>query len=92
MSETRTYFAISILSSRTFWFNVANLLVAVLSLTEVAVLIPPRFMSLQAALVAIANMYLRTVTVRPVAFIAPGTSTPVSVPKINPPDPSAITD
>jgi len=90
--ETRTYFAISILSSRTFWFNAANLCVAVLSLTEIVVLIPPRYMPLQAALVAIANMYLRTVTVRPAAFIAPGTSTPVTVPKIDPPPPATLTD
>jgi hypothetical protein len=90
--EVVTYFAISILSSRTFWWNLANGVVALLSLAEVVAVIPPRFLSLQLAVVAMVNLYLRTVTVRPVALIAPGTTAPVRVPKIGPPDPPTVTD
>lgn len=89
---TVTYWAISVLSSRTVWFNAANFLVAGLSLTEVVTLIPPRFLSLQVALVAMINLYLRTVTTRPVAFIAPGETKPIAVAKISPPDPPVVTD
>ncbi len=89
---TVTYWAISVLSSRTVWFNSANFLVAALSLTEVVTLIPPRFLSLQAAVVALINVYLRTVTTRPVALIAPGETKPVAVPKIAPPDPPVVSD
>lgn len=93
--ETRptvTYWAISLFSSRTFWWNAANGVLAVLSLTEVTTLIPARFLSLQVAIVAAVNLYLRTVTVRPVAIIAPGTTTPIAVPKIDPPAPPLVTD
>jgi hypothetical protein len=90
--ETRTYFAISILSSRTFWFNAVSLFLAVLQLTEIVTLIPPRFLPLQLAIVAIGNMWLRTVTVRPAAFIAPGTTVGIQVAKIDPPPPAALTD
>jgi hypothetical protein len=87
-----TYWAISLFSSRTFWWNAANGLLALLSLTEVTTLIPPRFLSLQLAIVATVNLYLRTVTVRPVALIAPGTTIPVEVAKIGPPPPPVVTD
>jgi len=87
-----TYWAISLFSSRTFWWNLANAILALLSLTEVTTLIPPRFLSLQLAVVASVNLYLRTVTVRPVALIAPGTTTPVSVPKVGPPPPALVGD
>ena len=88
------YRAISLFSSRTFWFNLANGIASLLSLTEVVTLIPPRFLSLQLAVVAVVNLYLRTVTVRPVALIAMGMTTPVAVRKIGPPDapPPALTD
>jgi hypothetical protein len=91
MTETRTYFAISILNSRTFWFNAANLFLAITSLTEVATLIPARFLPVQLALVAIVNVWLRTVTVRPVVLAAPGTVTPVAVQKLDPPS-ALVTD
>jgi hypothetical protein len=89
---TVTYWAISVLSSRTNWFNAASLFVAVLSLTDVLVLIPARFLPLQAACVAIVNLWLRTITVRPVALIAPGTTKAVDVAKLSPPDPPVVTD
>ena len=86
------YWAISVLSSRTMWFNFASFLVAVLSLTEVVTLIPPRFMPVQAALTAIINLWLRSVTVRPAVWIAPGTTIPVQVQRLNPPQPTTPTD
>jgi hypothetical protein len=86
------YWAISVLSSRTVWFNAANFLVAALSLSEVVTLIPPRFLSLQAAIVALINVYLRTVTMRPVAFSAPGSVTPVEVQRLGPPPPPIVSD
>jgi len=89
---TVTYWAISLFSSRTFWWNAANGILALLSLTEVTSIIPPRFLSLQIAVAAAVNLYLRTVTVRPVAFIAPGGTQPVTVAKVGPPDPPTVTD
>ena len=90
--RTVEYFAISLFSSRTFWFNAANFIVAALSMTEITTLIPPRFLPLQAAVVAVVNMGLRLATVRPAALIAPGTTTPVDVPRIGPPPPATPTD
>ena len=87
-----TYFAISILSSRTFWFNAANLFVASLSLTEVTTIVPLRYMPLQAAVVAVVNMWLRTITVRPTALIAPGRTQATLVDRIGPPDPPKVGD
>jgi len=89
---TVTYWAVSVFSSRTMWFNAANLVLAALSLTEVATLIPPRFLPLQLAAVAFINMWLRQATVRPVALIAPGETKAVAVPKIDPPAPPGVTD
>jgi len=89
---TVTYYAISLFSSRTFWWNLGNGILALLSLTEVTAIIPPRFLSLQLAVVAAVNCWLRTVTVRPAAFIAPGTTTPVAVPKVGPPPPALVGD
>jgi hypothetical protein len=89
---TVTYWAISILSSRTVWFNAANLLLAALELTEVTTLIPVRYLPTQLAVVALVNMWLRTITTRPVAFIPPGDTVPVQVAKVGPPDPPVVTD
>ena len=94
MAPVRTveYFAVSIFSSRTFWFNLANLVLAALSMTEVATLIPPKYLPVQAAVVATINMWLRLYTVRPAAVITPGTSVAVEVPKLAPPKPKPVTD
>jgi len=86
------YWGISLFSSRTFWFNAANLILAALSLTEVVTLIPVRFLSLQAAVVALINMWLRSITVRPAVLILPGQSVPVTVAKVDPPAPPLVTD
>ena len=92
MPDTVTYWAESLFSSKTFWLNTVTFGIAVLSATDVLVIIPVRFLPTVTALVAMGNIYLRTVTVRPVAFIAPGTAVPVSVPKIDPPKPPMVTD
>jgi len=89
---TVEYWGISLFSSRTFWFNAANLILAALSLTEVVTLIPARFLSLQAAIVALINMWLRSITVRPAVLILPGQSVPVTVAKVDPPAPPLVTD
>ena len=91
-TQTVTYWAVSVFSSRTMWFNAANLLLAALSLSEITTLIPPRYLSLQLAVVALINMWLRQATKRPVAFIAPGETTPVLVPRVGPPDPPVVSD
>lgn len=90
--RTVTYFAISLFSSRTFWVNAAAFLVAASSLTEVTSVVPPRFVPMLGALVALANVYLRLHTVRPAVLIPPGTTQPVEVQKIGPPPPKAVTD
>lgn len=86
--ETVTYYAISILKSRTFRLNAFLLVVTVVPLLadpELLVYIPPRYLVLYAACVKVANIYLRTLTQRPVALIPPGDTVPVAVPKIDEP-------
>ena len=94
MSEqpTVTYWAVSILTSRTAQFAGLTVLLGILSLPEVLALIPLRFMPLLLAIVGVVNLILRKLTVRPVAFIAPGETHPVEVPKIDPPAPPGVTD
>ena len=86
--------AISIFNSRTFWINALAILVPVLSLTEVVVLIPPAYMPIYAAVLAGANIVMRTATVRPVAFIAPGALKEVALNPVAPdkPPPKRMTD
>lgn len=85
--QTVTYFAISLFSSRTFWWNAANFALAALSLSDVTALIPPRYLSLQVAVVAMVNLWLRSITVRPAVIMAPGNVQPVTVAKL----PGAVT-
>lgn len=87
-----TYWAVSVLSSRTMWFNLASFALAALSLTEVTTIIPPRFLPLLGMVVALINLYLRTATTRPVAFVAPGNVKAVQVDKVGPPAPPPVTD
>ena len=91
MTETRTYWAVSILQSRTVWMAIATVLVGVLALPEVVAVIPLRFMPIITAVIGVANFGLRLVTVRPVTLSLPGTLTPVEVPKLDPPAP-LVTD
>lgn len=91
---TVTTFAVSLFTSRTFWFNALSGLVGILSASDTVTLIPPRYLPLSTALVAGANIYLRTITTRPVAMIAPGTVQATQLTKIGPPAPTppAMTD
>ena len=89
---TVTYFAQSILTSRTAQFAALTFLLGVLSLPEVLALIPLRYMPLLLAVVGIVNLGLRKLTVRPVVLSLPGTVTPVEVPKLVPPAPGVSTD
>jgi hypothetical protein len=89
---TVTYFAVSIFSSRTFWFGAATFVAGLLSLPEVVALIPLRALPVVLSVVGFVVVYLRTVTVRPVALIAPGATLPVAVAKIEPPAPPLVTD
>ncbi len=88
---TVTYWAVSILNSRTFWLNAAAGIVALLSATEVLVIIPAKVLPLSTALVAGLNILLRLGTVRPVALILPGETKPIAVAKIDPPQPPVLT-
>lgn len=92
---TVRYWAISIWNSRTFRVNAVLLFVTVVPLLAdpgLITLIPPRYLVLYATLVKLLNIYLRTITQRPVAIIAPGESVPVEVQKIDPPAPEGVTD
>lgn len=89
MPDTIQTFAVSLFSSRTFWFNAISGLVGLLSATDVVTLIPPRYLPLSTAVVAMANIYLRTLTTRPVALIAPGAVQVTQVPALGPPAPPA---
>lgn len=97
------YWGISIFDSRTFWFNAINLIVAAgppvadailaaLSLPEVVAMIPAKYMPLQAAVVAVGNVWLRMKTVRPAVYMDRGETKPVLVPRLGPPDPTKVTD
>lgn len=92
MTETRTYFAISIFNSRTFYLNTAALLVAILSATEVATIVPPKYMPIYGAILASLNIWLRMNTVRPAILIPPGETQPMLVKKVGPPDPPKMGD
>jgi len=89
-----TYWGISIFNSRTAQLNTIALVVMIFSLTEIITLIPPKWMPGYAAVMAVLNIFLRTQTVRPASFIAPGTSSQVSVDKVGPPpaEPGKTTD
>ena len=87
---TVTYWAISILSSRTAQFAFLTFLLGVLSLPEVVSLIPLRYLPVAMAVIGVINLALRYATVRPAMFIAPGTSAPVAVAKIDPPKPRVV--
>ena len=85
---TVTYFAISILNSRTFRINAFLLFATVVPLLadpQLLTYIPPQYLVLYAAAVKVLNIYLRTITQRPVALIPPGATVPVEVAKIVPP-------
>lgn len=76
--------ATSWLLSKTVWWNLANAIVALLSQTEIKVLIPSKYVPLQVAIVTLVNLYLRSDrNVRPIAFIRPGRVKIVRVQKLD---------
>jgi hypothetical protein len=89
---TVTYYGISILQSRTFWINLGAFVFAVLSAEDVITLLPHSVTPFVPAVLAVINIWLRTVTVRPVIFAAPGTTLPIEVPRLGPPAPPLVTD
>jgi hypothetical protein len=85
---TVTYWAISVLNSKTFRTNAVILfsaLTPILALPEVIAVLSPRLLLYLIALVASVNIVLRLVTQRPVALIAINTTKAVDVPKLGPP-------
>lgn len=95
-AETRTYYAVSILSSRTFWVGVGTTVLGLLSDPEIralaAPLVPLEHLPRVLTALGIVIVVLRKLTVRPVVLVSlPGTLTPVLVPKLDPPAP-AVTD
>jgi hypothetical protein len=86
--ETVTYWAISFLKSRTLRVNTVLFLVALVPLLaepDLLATIPPKYLVLYALGVKVANIWLRFVTVRPVAIIPPGDTAPVEVPLLETP-------
>jgi hypothetical protein len=58
----------SLFASRTFWFNAAVGVVAILSADNVVKIIPPRYAQFASALVAAINIILRLYTSEPVSI------------------------
>ncbi len=91
--QTVTYFAVSVLSSRTMHVGALTILIAILSLPDVLALIPLRYLPHALALSGILTMVLRKISVRPVAFIPVGEVKAVAVAKMDPPQtPPLVTD
>jgi hypothetical protein len=78
--ETQTAYAKSAFSDP---LNIINFVALALMMPEVRDILPPRFIPLVAAVVALANLATRTLfTTHPVAFIAPAQVKPVEVRKL----------
>lgn len=84
-TETRTYMAGSVASSRTILFSVLTIIGGILAIPELAAIIPLRYAPYMLTVSGVVAVILRLITVRPVAFVAPGNVVPVEVPKIDPP-------
>jgi len=91
MAETRTYYAVSLFSSRTFWIAVLTVAAGLVAEPEIVALIPVGALPRILIGVGLVNMVLRRLTTRPVVVSVPGTVTPVQVPKLDPPAP-VVTD
>jgi hypothetical protein len=89
---TVEYWAISLFSSRTFWVAVITAVIGLSAEPEIVALIPLAWLPKVLIGVGLVNMVLRKLTVRPVVLSVPGSSTPVEVPKIGPPDPPVVSD
>jgi hypothetical protein len=83
---------ISIFNSRTFYFNMLALGIAVLVLPQVGDLVPEKYVRYYEAAVAIGNVIMRLITVRPASITTPGTVNVVEIKKIDPPAPPKVGD
>ena len=80
MAETQTAYARSAFSDP---LNIINFLALALTMPEIREIVPPKYVPLVAAIIALANLYLRTMVVtHPVAMIAPTQVKPVEVKKL----------
>jgi hypothetical protein len=70
--------------------NAASFVAAILSATEVVTIIPAKYATSVAAILAVLNIYLRTQSVRPVALIGLNETKVVAVPKVGPPPPAGM--
>jgi len=84
------YWAVSVLTSRTMWVNFFTFVAAASTLTEFTNVIPAAWQPKLFALVALGNLWLRMVTVRPVAFIPFSETKAVLVPRVGPPAPTKM--
>jgi hypothetical protein len=88
------YWAISVFNSKTVGLNMlafVTFVLSILQMQEVITFFPTKYLPMIGTIVAVGNMYLRTKTVRPVAFIAPFAVAPVVVKKLGPPNPAPPT-
>lgn len=91
--QTVTYWAISILNSKTFWVAVITSLVGLAAEPEIVALIPLSYLPRVLIAVGLANMVLRKLTKRPVVLLAaPFATVPVEVKRIGPPTPAVLED
>lgn len=80
MPETQTSYAQSAFTDP---LNIVNFVALALTLPEISKIVPAQYAPLLAAVVALANLSLRTIFVtHPVAVIAPGQVVPVEVKKL----------
>lgn len=90
------YWAISILNSKTFWVGVGTTLLGLLSDPELralaAPLVPLSSLPRVMTVLGIVMVILRKLTKRPVVMAAHGTTHPVLVPRLGPPDPPVLGD
>lgn len=75
----KTYFAKSILASKTLWVNVALFVIALSETQEFTNVIPATAQPYMLQFAAVANVALRIFTVRPVAMIGLNDVKPVTV-------------
>jgi hypothetical protein len=76
----KTYFAKSILVSKTFWVNVALIIAALAEQADFINVLPGNVGAAFIQIAAVVNIVLRIYSVRPVAMIAPSEIKPVDVP------------
>jgi hypothetical protein len=76
---TQTYYAKSVLLSKTIWINAAVAILALLEVREIIDVLPAGWLRYVPAVVAVLNILMRPLAVRPVAMIKPGETQAVVV-------------